>query len=266
MARHGWIEPVETARYGGRPERTVYARTEAGDGEFVRWIDELIRTPAPEYPKLLAAVSYLGALGPDGASDALAERAGHLERRIEETSAVLADTVGSGQVPRLFMIEVECARHAWEAELAGPGGPSPRSATAAWPGPGANRPTRDDRRGIVGAGPAGLLLVSELRLAGVAAVVIERDRQRPDYCRGFNLNARALDLLTRRGLADGLIEEGWQVPHAAFSGLPVTLGLAGVAPTVLLAGHPANPGRGSPRGPRPRTRSRHPARARTTRR
>jgi 2-polyprenyl-6-methoxyphenol hydroxylase-like FAD-dependent oxidoreductase len=80
---------------------------------------------------------------------------------------------------------------------------------------------------IVGAGPAGLLLVSELRLAGVAAVVIERDRQRPGYCRGFNLNARALDLLTRRGLADGLIEEGWQVPHAAFSGLPVTLGLAG---------------------------------------
>jgi hypothetical protein len=31
---------------------------------------------------------------------------------------VLADTVGSGQVPRLFMIEVECALHAWEGELA----------------------------------------------------------------------------------------------------------------------------------------------------
>jgi DNA-binding PadR family transcriptional regulator len=117
LARHGWIEPVETARDGRRPERTVYARTEAGDGEFVRWIDELIRTPVPEYPKFLAAVSYLGALGPDGASDALAERAGHLERRIEETGATLADTVGSGRVPRLFMIEVECALHAWEAEL-----------------------------------------------------------------------------------------------------------------------------------------------------
>ena len=58
-------------------------------------------------------------------------------------------------------------------------------------------------------------------------VVIERDRQRPGHCRGFNLNARALDLLARRGLADGLIEEGWQVPQAAFSGLPVTLGLTG---------------------------------------
>jgi DNA-binding PadR family transcriptional regulator len=117
LARHGWIEPVETARDGRRPERTVYARTDAGDGEFVRWIDELIRTPVLEYPKFLAAVSYLGALGPNGASDALAERAVHLERRVEETTAVLAATVGSGRVPRLFMIEVECALHAWEAEL-----------------------------------------------------------------------------------------------------------------------------------------------------
>lgn len=117
LARHGWVEPVETARDGRRPERTVYARTAVGDAEFVRWIDELIRTPVLEYPRFLAAVSYLGALGPDGASDALAERAAQLERRIEETRAVLAGTVGSGQVPRLFMIEVECALNAWEAEL-----------------------------------------------------------------------------------------------------------------------------------------------------
>jgi 2-polyprenyl-6-methoxyphenol hydroxylase-like FAD-dependent oxidoreductase len=80
---------------------------------------------------------------------------------------------------------------------------------------------------VVGAGPAGLLLAAELRLAGVDTVVLERDRQRPAFCRGFNLNARALDLLARRGLADRLIAEGWRVPHAAFAGLPVTLGLPG---------------------------------------
>ncbi|USQ85616.1 hypothetical protein NFX46_18700 [Streptomyces phaeoluteigriseus] len=66
----------------------------------------------------MAAVSNLGALGPDRAAEALAERAGHLAQRIDETNSVLADTVGSGAVPRLFMIEVECALHAWEAELA----------------------------------------------------------------------------------------------------------------------------------------------------
>ncbi|WP_327282105.1 MULTISPECIES: PadR family transcriptional regulator [unclassified Streptomyces] len=118
LVRHGWIEPVETARDGRRPERTVYATTELGQSEFVRWIDELLRTPVAEYPKFMAAVSYLGALGPDRAAEALAERAGHLAQRIDETNRVLADTVGSGAVPRLFMIEVECALHAWEAELA----------------------------------------------------------------------------------------------------------------------------------------------------
>jgi DNA-binding PadR family transcriptional regulator len=118
LTRERWIEPVQTQRDGRRPERTVYAFTDLGRREFLGWIDELIRTPVPEYPKFIAAVSYLGALGPDRARDALAERAGQLERRIEETTAALAATVGSGQVPRLFMIEVECALHAWEAELA----------------------------------------------------------------------------------------------------------------------------------------------------
>lgn len=118
LVRQGWIEPVGTARDGRRPERTVYAKTELGQDEFVRWIDELLRTPVSEYPKFLAAVSYLGALGPHGAAEALAERAGQLAKRIEETKAVLAGTVGSGEIPRLFMIEVECALHAWEAELA----------------------------------------------------------------------------------------------------------------------------------------------------
>ncbi|WP_433557573.1 FAD-dependent monooxygenase [Pseudonocardia xinjiangensis] len=80
---------------------------------------------------------------------------------------------------------------------------------------------------IVGAGPAGLLLACELGIAGVDTVVLERHPQRPAFCRGFNLNTRALDLLARRGLSDRLISEGWQVPHAAFSGLPVTLTLAG---------------------------------------
>ncbi|AGL15925.1 FAD-dependent monooxygenase [Actinoplanes sp. N902-109] len=80
---------------------------------------------------------------------------------------------------------------------------------------------------IVGAGPAGLLLATELRLAGVDTVLVERSATRPGFCRGYNLNARALDLLSRRGLAERFIAEGWQVPHAAFGGLPVTLSLAG---------------------------------------
>jgi len=137
LTREGWIEPVATQRDGRRPERTVYTFTPLGHGEFLGWIDELIRTPVPEYPKFIGAVSYLGALGPDRAAEALAERAGHLERRIEETTAALGETVGSGRVPRLFMIEVECALHAWQAELAWTRATIDeiRDGRLAWPGP-----------------------------------------------------------------------------------------------------------------------------------
>ncbi|GAA1967694.1 FAD-dependent monooxygenase [Amycolatopsis minnesotensis] len=92
-----------------------------------------------------------------------------------------------------------------------------------------DRPQETHQVVVVGAGPAGLLLAAELRLAGVGTVVLERHAKRPDFCRGFNLNARALDLLARRGLDRRFVDEGWQVGHAAFSGLPVTLNLAGTA-------------------------------------
>lgn len=81
---------------------------------------------------------------------------------------------------------------------------------------------------VVGGGPAGLLLAHELRVAGVNVMLIERQKSQPDFCRGFNLNARALDLLSRRNLAKPLLAEGWQVPRAAFTGLPVTLSMDGV--------------------------------------
>ncbi|MFC7532059.1 PadR family transcriptional regulator [Actinoplanes sp. GCM10030250] len=116
LVKHGWITEVETVRDGRRPERTVYTTTEDGQSEFVQWVDELIRTPVPEYPKFMAAVSYLGALGPQRAAAALTERAGHLERQIEDARRVLAETVGTGLLPRLFMIEGEYALHALEAE------------------------------------------------------------------------------------------------------------------------------------------------------
>ncbi|GAA4529996.1 PadR family transcriptional regulator [Amycolatopsis samaneae] len=116
LARHGWIEPVETVREGNRPERTVYAHTELGREEFVRWLDELIREPVAEYPKFVAAVSYLGALGPERAADALEERARHLTERIDGTDTALHETTGAG-MPRLFMIEAEYIAHVLRAEL-----------------------------------------------------------------------------------------------------------------------------------------------------
>ncbi|WP_405163838.1 FAD-dependent monooxygenase [Nocardia sp. NBC_01499] len=79
---------------------------------------------------------------------------------------------------------------------------------------------------IVGAGPAGLMLAYELALAGVRATVLERALE-PLWCRGYNLNARSLDLLERRGLAEGFIAEGHQVPNVPATGIVQPLSLAG---------------------------------------
>lgn len=82
---------------------------------------------------------------------------------------------------------------------------------------------------VAGAGPAGLLLARELQIAGVTAMVIDKLPQRSLICRGFTLNARSLDILARRSTLEPFLAEGWKVPHAAFSGLPVTPVLEGAA-------------------------------------
>ncbi|MGW7519555.1 PadR family transcriptional regulator [Streptomyces sp. NPDC054796] len=113
----GWIGPQGRERTGNRPEKTVYALTESGREELVRRLDAQIRDPAREFSRFLGAVSYLGALGPEGAVAALGERAARLRERTESDERRLADVLASG-VPRLHVIEAEYALCLARAELA----------------------------------------------------------------------------------------------------------------------------------------------------
>ncbi|UBU18193.1 PadR family transcriptional regulator [Nonomuraea gerenzanensis] len=117
LERAGWIEARETVKVGARPERTVYQHTELGRAEFTRWVEELIRVPAAEYPKFLSAVAYLGALGPEGAAAALRDRAARVRAALEEHRREHGELMATGKVPRLFVIEVEYAIRVQEAEL-----------------------------------------------------------------------------------------------------------------------------------------------------
>jgi len=117
LQQSGWIEVRETVRVGARPERTVYQVTSPGREGFARWVDELVRVPAEEYPTFMAAVSYLGALGPDGAVSALRERAGHLRASLEEIRQGHRAVLDAAEVPRLFVVEAEYAVRMAEAEL-----------------------------------------------------------------------------------------------------------------------------------------------------
>jgi 3-(3-hydroxy-phenyl)propionate hydroxylase len=74
---------------------------------------------------------------------------------------------------------------------------------------------------IVGAGPAGMMLAAELALAKVDVAVVER---RPDHLlvgsRAGGLQARTVEVLDQRGVADRFLAEG-QVAQAAMFGTTV---------------------------------------------
>ncbi|HZM83494.1 MAG TPA: FAD-dependent monooxygenase, partial [Candidatus Limnocylindrales bacterium] len=61
---------------------------------------------------------------------------------------------------------------------------------------------------VVGAGPTGLALACELRLAGVTCRVLERRADEPNITRAFAVHARTLELLDARDMADQLVSQG----------------------------------------------------------
>ncbi|MEU5875327.1 FAD-dependent monooxygenase [Glycomyces sp. NPDC047369] len=77
---------------------------------------------------------------------------------------------------------------------------------------------------ITGAGPTGLMLACELRLAGVDVLVLEREHARRTVeSRAGGLHARTLEVLDQRGLADRFLERGRRRPGAHYAGLPLDL-------------------------------------------
>jgi DNA-binding PadR family transcriptional regulator len=117
MTDAGWVAAQGQERAGNRPERTVYELTQPGREELVRRLDSQIRNPQREFSQFLGAVSHVGALGPDGAVEALTERAGRLRQRTAEDERRLAEALAGG-VPRLFVIEAEYALSLARAEAA----------------------------------------------------------------------------------------------------------------------------------------------------
>src|SRR5215213_2332546 len=68
---------------------------------------------------------------------------------------------------------------------------------------------------VVGAGPTGLALACELRLAGVGCRLLERRVEEPNLTRAFAVHARTLELLDARGLAEQVIARGIPVQQVA---------------------------------------------------
>lgn len=104
LARAGFITEQETTREGQRPERTVYALTDAGRREFHDWLSELVEQPQHEYPHFVAALSLIAALPPSEVLTLLRRRLDRLAgQRIEIRD--LIDSALAGGLHPLFLVE-----------------------------------------------------------------------------------------------------------------------------------------------------------------
>ncbi|HMJ36257.1 MAG TPA: PadR family transcriptional regulator [Baekduia sp.] len=115
LAKAGFVVEQETIRDGQRPERTVYALTDAGRQEQREWLRELVEEPQHEYSAFVAALSLIGALRPDEVVELLSTRLGRLAERRAEIRALIDGTLAEGVHP-LFLVEEEYRLALLEAE------------------------------------------------------------------------------------------------------------------------------------------------------
>jgi len=117
LARAGFIAEQETSREGQRPERTVYALTDAGRDEFRDWLRELFEQPQHEYPHFVAALSLIAALPPGEVVELLASRLDRLAGQRAEIRDLI-DTAQAGGLHPLFLVEEDYRLALLDAESA----------------------------------------------------------------------------------------------------------------------------------------------------
>src|SRR3954452_2414331 len=117
LSKARFIAEQGTTREGQRPERTVYALTDAGREELRDWMRELVEEPRHEYPHFVAALSLIAALPPDEVVDLLRRRLDRLDGRRREIRELIDDTVAAGVHP-LFLVEEDYRLALMGAEVA----------------------------------------------------------------------------------------------------------------------------------------------------
>jgi len=116
LAKAGFIEARETIREGRRPERTIYAITDAGAAEHDDWLADLIGTPRRDYHSLEAGLAMVAGLRPDVVVRLLGERAVKLRVEIAGVAEALRVTEEMG-LPEIFSVEAEFRQALLTAEL-----------------------------------------------------------------------------------------------------------------------------------------------------
>ena len=69
---------------------------------------------------------------------------------------------------------------------------------------------------ISGGGPTGMMLASELRLRGVAVLVLEKEAEPPPFVRSLGLHVRSIEVMDQRGLLERFLAHGEQIVAGGF--------------------------------------------------
>ncbi len=69
---------------------------------------------------------------------------------------------------------------------------------------------------VVGGGPTGLMLASELRLHGVHVLVLEKETEPTPYARALGLHVRSIEVMDQRGLLERFLQHGTQYPLGGY--------------------------------------------------
>jgi DNA-binding PadR family transcriptional regulator len=117
LAKAGFIAAQGITREGQRPERTLYALTDAGRAEMRDWMRTLVQEPQHEFPSFVAALSLIAALPPDEVVELLGRRLVRLAEQQAEITALIETTVAAGEHP-LFLVEEEYRSALLAAEAA----------------------------------------------------------------------------------------------------------------------------------------------------
>jgi DNA-binding PadR family transcriptional regulator len=117
LDRAGFVVAQERTREGQRPERTVYALTDAGRQELRDWLRALVEEPEHEYPHFVAALSLIATLPPDEVVELLRVRLARLAAEQAGVRKLIDETMAGGLHP-LFLVEEEYRLALLDAEIA----------------------------------------------------------------------------------------------------------------------------------------------------
>lgn len=94
---------------------------------------------------------------------------------------------------------------------------------------------------VVGAGPTGLWLAAELRMAGVDVTVVEKREERFPHSKGFTIHPRTMEIWASRGIGHRFLDEGRKIPNSHFGLLDRRVDFSALDtpfPHILVLGQP----------------------------